>query len=228
MTTRTVLSTALGAGLQATAAHTSSSSVIEEPLVSTGGRQPRGDVKDDICSPKGIIHAASVEPHRLLRPEPTPANSSPRLRQATEVAQPIIFITRYSTLLQHSLASAIDSALAILVGELHRSDGPLADEAIVFYYGWHGDAALIDIAVPAKGALERRRDDEVRTSILPASKRCIVPAGGISGLRAARRRLRLAAGAEASDQLFRVWQRVPLIQGKLPEAWLSAPVYGAG
>lgn len=146
--------------------------------------------------------------------------------EATD-ARPIIFITSYCTLLQRSLASSIDGALAILTGELRGSEGPLANEAIVFYYGWHADAALIDIAIPATDALGRRRDNEVRASVLPTSKHCIVPAGGISGLRSARRRLRLAAGAEASDQLFRVWQRVPLIQGKLPEAWLSAPVYSA-
>lgn len=142
-------------------------------------------------------------------------------------ALPIIFLTSYCTLLQDCLASAIEGALAILAGELHGSDGPLADEAIVFYYGWHSDAALIDIAIPATDALERRRDSEVRASVLPTGRRYTVPAGGISGLRAARRRLRLAAGAEASDQLFRVWQHVPLRQGKLPETWISAPVYCA-
>lgn len=158
------------------------------------------------------------------QPELAPASSPPRPMDAAQVVLPIIFLTSYCTLLQDCLTSAIEGALAILIGELHGSDGPLADEAIVFYYGWHGDAALIDIAIPATDALERRRDNEVRASVLPISRRCIVPVGGIMGLRAARRRLRLAAGAEASDQLFRVWQHVPLRQGKLPEAWISAPV----
>ena len=158
------------------------------------------------------------------QPQPAPVGPSLRSWSTAEVALPIIYLTSYCTLQQDCLASAIEGALAILIGELHGSDGPLADEAIVFYYGWHGDAALIDIAIPATDALERRRDNELRASVLPISRRCIVPAGGISGLRAARRRLRLAAGAEASDQLFRVWQHVPLRQGKLPEAWISAPV----
>jgi len=148
-------------------------------------------------------------------------------RDAAQAASPIIFLTSYCTLQQDCLASAINGALSTLIGELHGSDGPLADEAIVFYYGWHGDAALIDIAIPATDALERRRDNEIHASVLPASRHCIMPAGGISGLRSARRRLRLAAGVEASDQLFRVWQFVPLHQGRLTEAWLSAPVYCA-
>ncbi|MEO8683829.1 MAG: BON domain-containing protein [Devosia sp.] len=146
---------------------------------------------------------------------------------AAPATSPVIFLTSYCTLQQDCLTSAIEGALSILIGELHGSDGPLADKAIVFYYGWHGDAALIDIAIPATDALLRRRDNEVRASVVPASKHCILPAGGISGLRSARRRLRLAAGVEVSDQLFRVWQCVPLDQGKLSEAWLSAPVYCA-
>ena len=161
------------------------------------------------------------------RPAPYRSPGLARSRNAARAASPIIFLTSYCTLQQDCLAGAIDGALSTLTGELHGSDGPLADEAIVFYYGWHGDAALIDIAIPATDALERRRDNEVRASVLPASKHCIMPAGGVSGLRSARRRLRLAAGVEASDQLFRVWQFVPLHQGMLPGAWLSAPVYCA-
>ena len=159
--------------------------------------------------------------------QPVPAPAASRDRISHDIARPIIFLSTYCTLRQSSLESVIAGALAILMGELHGSDGPLADEAYIFYYGWHGDAAMIDIAIPATDALQRRRGTEVRSSVLPTSKRCIAPSGGISGLRAARRRLRLAVGAEASDQLFRVWQCVPLHQGNLPKAWLGDTLYCA-
>ena len=158
---------------------------------------------------------------------PVQATSPSRLSHDIDVARPIIFLSAYCSLRQDALESAIAVALSTLMGELHGSDGPLAEEAYIFYYGWHGDAAIIDIAIPATDALERRRGTELRSSVLPTSKRCTAPSGGISGLRAARRRLRLAAAADVSDQLFRVWQCVPLHYGNLPKAWLSATLYCA-
>jgi len=173
-----------------------------------------------------------TEQGRSLRPDAAPAHNGPPAadpgaRQGAEVARPIIFLTCYCTLLRSALTIAIKDALTILSSRLRGSDGPISEEAIVFYYGWHGEAALIDIAIPAKDALERPRDCEVRASVMPASVRSTVPTGGIAGLRAARERLRLAAGAPAADQLFRVWQAVPLQRGKLPKAWLRTPLHCA-
>ncbi|MEO5807829.1 BON domain-containing protein [Devosia sp.] len=162
----------------------------------------------------------------VVRP-PAPAADKSRASPWTtaEVVQPIIFLTSYCTLREDMLADAINDGLGVLSKELHGSAG--AAEVIVFYYGWHNDAALIDIAIPAADALDRPRANILRASILPHSKRSIVPTGGVTGLRSARRQLRLKAGALITDQIFRIWQRVPLRNGALPENWLGAIVYCA-
>lgn len=71
MNRRTLLSTALGAGLVATITGTSPSRAIEEPIVSTGAGRLRGSVSDGVYSFKGISYAAApVGPHRLQEPQP--------------------------------------------------------------------------------------------------------------------------------------------------------------
>jgi hypothetical protein len=140
-----------------------------------------------------------------------------------DVVQPIIFRTSYCSLQEDTLAHTINDDLEVLSKELHASVAPT--EAIIFYYGWHSDAALVDVAIPAADALDRPRTNDVQASIMPHQKRSLVPTGGIVGLRSARRQLRLEAGAIISDQLFRIWQRVPLRNGVLADDWLSATAY---
>lgn len=164
----------------------------------------------------------------VVRP-PKRATSAPQHRSwdSAEKVQPIIFRTSFCSLLEAPLANKVEDDLKVLIRELDGDGGPPADEAYVFYYGWHNDAALVDVAIPAAGALERRRTNDVRASIMPSGRHCVVPSGGITGLKSARRFLRLASGATISDQLFRVWQRVPLEKGRLPHDWLNAPLHSA-
>jgi hypothetical protein len=83
----------------------------------------------------------------------------------TEVVQPIMFLTRYCTLNEDTLADAINDSLRALNNEIHGDAG--SAEAIVFYHGWHSDAALIDVAIPATDALDRPRTANLRATICP-------------------------------------------------------------
>lgn len=152
-----------------------------------------------------------------------PAQVRSQLPWTGGAVQPLIFRTSYCTLQEDTLADAINDDLRVLSQELHGNVGPA--EAIVFYYGWHSDAVLIDVAIPATDALDRPRAGDLRASVVPQHKRSLVPNGGVAGLRSARQLLCLAAGATTSDQLFRIWQWAPLRNGMLAEDWLSATVY---
>lgn len=173
------------------------------------------------------LHCVTDVIDDIIVRQPTTAAGKSQLSPSTttEVVQPIMFLTRYCTLVEDAMADAIDGSLGALVNEIHGDTGPT--EAVVFYYGWHSDAALIDVAIVVADALDRPRTNNLRASILPQHRRSIVPTGGIAGLRSARRQLRLAAGAAISDQLFRIWQRVPLRNGVLSEDWLNSTVYSS-
>lgn len=142
------------------------------------------------------------------------------------LSHPLLYLSGYCSLDQNALDALIGKSLTLLKTELGPRAAP-ATEAIIFYYLWHEEAAMVDIALPAANALERRPNNLMRGTVLPETGRWTRPQGGIGGLKAARRQLAERGGIDPADPLFRVWQSVPLNHGALPANWLETPLEAA-
>lgn len=169
-----------------------------------------------------VINDVVVEHPHLPQPSKAPARRDDVVR-----SQQLLYLSSYCSLDKKALETLIDKTIATLAEQLDELDAKPAKQAVIFYYCWRDDATMIDVALPAINALERRLTNSVRGTILPTTTRWVRPRGGLKGLKAARLLLASRCGFTASDPLFRVWQIVPLSDSALPTDWLEMPVYTA-
>tara|TARA_R110002124_G_scaffold114535_54_gene269786 strand:- start:7819 stop:8574 length:756 start_codon:yes stop_codon:yes gene_type:complete len=137
-------------------------------------------------------------------------------------SQPLLYLSDYCTLERHALEQLIYKSLALLAPQ-SDAVSPIA-RVIVFYYLWQEEAAMIDVAVPAARALDRRPNGRVRGTILPHVGRWTHAKGGVAGLAAARQRLARRCNKDPADPFFRVWQSITLRSGRLPQDWPETPL----
>jgi BON domain len=162
-----------------------------------------------------VINEVTVDDPRKPAIAPSAPVSVPNL--------PLIYVSSYCSLNEDALKSFVEGACSVLEKHLGGLLVP-PEEVVVFYSCWHDDAAMVDAAIPSQNILGRRPANSIRGTVLPQTINSVKPGGGISGLKAARQTLASMCGKVSADPMFRIWQRMPLIEGRLTEDWLLTTV----